>query len=607
MAGAARFPKQLVEWSGGLGSAALAVLCGAFLVLPFQSQPVSAEKPGKAVLLTINDVYRLKGINDGNDGGLPRVRALRAELERDAPDLLLLHAGDFLSPSFLGRTYKGEQMIDLMNVLDGDPVRGTIDPRMFVAFGNHEFDDSHCKKKGPLASLVAESEFTWLAANLDFSKCAPLQELAGSPRIAPSRIVESGGLRVGIYGVTLSRSKYAAIVSDPVATSCAQVKELRSKGADVVVALTHLAWQTDLSLLGLDSDSKPVAENARTCSDMPDVVVGGHDHVAMNLPSKNPRLFKADADALSAWVIELSKDANGKVQITSRLVALDASRKPDALAERLADQWLVRHDEQFCARDCLSHGPKKRKACMAKVTNGACLREPIAQTASLIETEELANRSSETGFGNWIADRVRVAGGADVAFLNAGGIRLNYNIAPGTMITRRHLAQMFPFKNKLAIRDVPGKVLWKAMEQAVKKRGEGAWAHFSGMVVRLEGEGGRQVLSQILVRRRDGTLLKVGPDMETPIKLASISFVLANGDGHGFALCPNESNIWACKSAIEKTPDWPLVGEGRDLTGFLLRELRIAGKDTSVSFSKDGRLCDPRQSDCLIDRWQKKP
>ncbi len=578
-------------------------LCLAHLFFSSVAAPASTEKPGTAVLLTINDVYRLKGINDGKDGGLPRVRALRAELERDAPDLLLLHAGDFLSPSFLGRTYKGEQMIDLMNVMDGDPARGSIDPRMFVAFGNHEFDDSHCKKKGPLALRVAESEFTWLAANLDFSKCAPLQDLAGSPRIAPSRIVESGGLRVGIYGVTVSRSKYAAIVSDPVATSCAQVKALRSKGADVVVALTHLAWETDLSLLGLDAESKPVAESSRNCSDMPDIVIGGHDHVAMNLPSKNPRLFKADADALSAWVIELSKDAGGDVQIKSRLVPLDAARTPDALAERLADQWLVRHDEQFCARDCLYRGPKNRKTCLAKVRNGACLREAIARTASLIETEELANRSSETGFGNWIADRVRAAGAADVAFLNAGGIRLNYNIAPGTMITRRHLAQMFPFKNKLAIRTVPGKVLWKAMEQAVRKRGEGAWGHFSGMAVRLKGEGGRQIVSQILVRRRDGTLIKVTPDSDVPIRLASISFVLANGDGHGFALCPGQSNIWACKSTIEKTPDWPLVGEGKDLTGFVLRELRLAGKDSSVNFAKDGRVCDPQQNDCLIDRW----
>ncbi len=585
---------------------ATVIISGVLIFTSLYASPALSEKSGKAVLLTINDVYRLKGINDGKDGGMPRVRALRAELERDAPDLLFLHAGDFLSPSFLGRTYKGEQMIDLMNVMDGDPAHGSIDPRMFVAFGNHEFDDSHCNKKGPLASFVAKSEFTWLAANLDFSKCGPLQDLVASPRIVPSRIMESGGLRVGIYGVTLSRPKYAAVVSDPVATSCAQVKALRSKGADVVVALTHLAWQTDLSLLGLDAESKPLAKDARNCSDMPDVVIGGHDHVAMNLPSKNPRLFKADADALSAWVIELSKDANGTVQIKSRLVALDTSRKPDALAERLADQWLVRHDEQFCARDCLYQGPKKRKACLAKVKNGACLREPIAKTASIIETEELANRSSETGFGNWMADRVRAAGAADVAFLNAGGIRLNYNVAPGTMITRRHLAQMFPFKNKLAVRTVQGKVLWKAMEQAVRKRGEGAWAHFSGMAVRLKGEGGRQIVSQILVQRWDGSVMKVGPDSEEPIKLASISFVLANGDGHGFALCPGEANIWACKATLEKTPDWPLVGEGRDLTGFVLRELRLAGKDSSVNFAKDGRLCDPLQSDCLIDRWQAK-
>ncbi|HQZ16404.1 MAG TPA: hypothetical protein PLD86_05965, partial [Vicinamibacteria bacterium] len=89
-------------------------------------------------LLAINDVYRIEGLQEGTIGGLARVRALRKELEREAPDLLMLHGGDFLFPSFASRMYAGAQMISVLNDLDGDSA--AFDPRMFATLGNHEFD-----------------------------------------------------------------------------------------------------------------------------------------------------------------------------------------------------------------------------------------------------------------------------------------------------------------------------------------------------------------------------------------------------------------------------------------------------------------------------------
>lgn len=565
--------------------------------------PSLAQARESALLLAVNDVYRLNGVNSGRDGGLPRVRTLRGELEKDHPDLLLLHAGDFLSPSFLGRTYRGEQMIDLMNVMDGKAAVGSHDPRMFVAFGNHEFDDTHCSRDGPLPGLVDASEFTWLASNLDFSKCDPLKPLAGAATIADTRIMEVGGLKIGLYGITLSSSTYAEIVSDPQAVSCERVSALRAAGVDVVVALTHLTWQVDLRLLGLDPAGQPLAGGDRVCADAPDLVIGGHDHRSMALPSAEPKLFKADSDAQTAWVIELTRD-QGATRIAARLENLDEHRRPDALAKRLADQWQVRHDERFCALDCLGKPKAALKQCLQMVGNGACLREELMRTRALIETEEIANRSFETGFGNWVADRVRAVGKADVAFLNAGAIRLNQNIAKGTMVTRRHLEEMFPFKNKLVVRNVTGADLWKAVQWSVKRRGEGAWAHFSGMAVKLRGADGKQQVERILVRRANGELLEIGPASEAVLSIASLSFVLANGDDHGFRLCPETEDVWACKDSLEARPNWPDTKLGEDLSEFVRINLRQAGQASGPLFATDGRLCDPRQADCLIESWQ---
>ena len=135
-------------------------LAAALLALPLPAPPVlPAIRPSQRVAAGahrrppgINDVYRIEGVDGGKAGGLARVRALRGELEREHPDLLLLHAGDLLFPSFASRMYKGEQMIAVLNALDGDP--RAFDPRMFVTFGNHEFDKRKLEDAGVLAERV---------------------------------------------------------------------------------------------------------------------------------------------------------------------------------------------------------------------------------------------------------------------------------------------------------------------------------------------------------------------------------------------------------------------------------------------------------------------
>ena len=403
--------------------------------------------------------------------------------------------------------------------------------------------------------------------------------------------------------MVLRQRHYAAIVLDPQETACKLVAELRGAGVDVVVAVTHQSWRDDLKILGFAEDGKPLPQAERACADAPDLVIGGHDHTSMALPSASPRLFKTKADAVSTWVLRVSKDARGEIVIDATLESMDATVKPDPMVDRMARLWHLRHDERYCTALCIRASHEERSACLKEAEGGACLKAPVARTASLIETEELKNRSRETGFGDWVADRVRVAGRADVAFLNAGGIRLNEDIPAGTVIRRRHLAQMFPFANKLAVREVTGATLWKAMQVALDKRGEGGWAHFSGMAVRVKVEDGKQTVDAIKVRRTDGSVVEIGPDSEERISLASVSFVLANGDRHGFDLCPELDDIWACKDAIEEKPDWPANEDGDDLTEFVETYLTKDGAGTGLKLSTDGRLCDPGQKDCLIDAW----
>ena len=565
--------------------------------------PVDAQSSRKAVILSINDVYRIEGVENSTAGGMARVRALRAELQRTTPDMLFLHAGDFLGPSFMGRTYSGAQMIDLMNIMDGNPRPGAFDPRMFVAFGNHEFDGTNCGKEGPLAGLVSASEFTWLASNIDFNRCDRLRPLVGNNNIAVNRIVESGGLRIGLFSVTLAYPEYAAVILDPVAIACRQIEELRAKGVDAVVALTHQGYRADLALLGLSGEGKELVAGAKPCKQSPDLIIGGHDHVNMALPAAAPRLFKADADAVSAWVVEIEKTRSGPPRIKGRLVQLGERRAQDPFTQRITNYWMKQHDERFCLNECVGLSGDNARACRANVADGLCLRETYARTVSEIETEEIINRSYETGFGNWLADQVRVAGAADVAFLNAGTIRINQNLPAGTQLSRRHLEQMFPFRDKLVTREVPGQALWRAMERSVAQRGEGAWAHFSGMAVQIaEARSGRGI-EKILVRRLNGDVVEIGPESTAMIKVASSAFLLADGDEHGFRLCQQADARGKCIAAIEAEPRWPVSGDGADISSLVRMKLRELG-ERGLELRTDRRFCDRGQGDCLISRWQ---
>ena len=120
------------------------------------------------VILAINDVYRIEGLDQGNVGGLARVRALRNQLESEGKKVLLLHAGDFLYPSFSSRVDNGESMIHVLNFLDGFSPQ--FDDDMIITFGNHEFDKGKMKYMSNLQQRIDESEFNWLDSNINWKR-----------------------------------------------------------------------------------------------------------------------------------------------------------------------------------------------------------------------------------------------------------------------------------------------------------------------------------------------------------------------------------------------------------------------------------------------------
>src|SRR6185295_1380985 len=91
-----------------------------------QDDPGSPRRLAQLTLLQINDVYSTVPINDV--GGLARVATLKQRLSAEKHPVLMLLAGDFLSPSVASSVFKGEQMVATLNAAGLD----------YATFGNHE-------------------------------------------------------------------------------------------------------------------------------------------------------------------------------------------------------------------------------------------------------------------------------------------------------------------------------------------------------------------------------------------------------------------------------------------------------------------------------------
>ena len=545
---------------------ALALVLGA-CASPSPRTPQAAPGTRTAVLLAINDVYRIEGLEEGRVAGLARVRSLRKELEKDHPDLLLLHAGDFLFPSFASRMYNGEQMVAVLNDLDGNPE--AFDDRMIVVFGNHEFEKGKMKDAPMLDKRIEESQFRWLGGNVAFKTGDDGKPLVEARNLSRTALVESGGIRIGLFGLTIPTDgvQYAELAG-PEATARELTAELRKQGAEVVVALTHLNFSDDRELLEDLGD------------DGPDLIVGGHDHEKMVIeagPGGKRLVLKADADARTASVIRLNLDSNGRLDVKHEFRTLSGVEpKPDPDTLALVGDWQARHEQEFCAK--------------AKAEPG-CLGELYGSTRTLLEAEETKIRRQETSLGDWVADQMRKEMepcGAQVAFINSGSLRLNQDLPAGTRITRRHVEELFGYETPLRLIRIDGATLQQVAEQSLRAwPGSGSWLQISGFAWVHDTEGKTATGLTLLTPQGPRP---VRPDEEI---LAAVDDYLVNpeiGDQDGYIMLQPSQVVKNCDA------------DGHDLKKVVETALRAANPQ-GIAPRAEGRICQPdqagRQPSCL--------
>lgn len=422
---------------------------------------------------------RLIVLNDLDDmTAFPQVAsAVSAARDQSAADgTLLLHGGDAISPSVLSSLDQGAHVIDLMNRLDID----AFTP------GNHEFDF------GPkvLSARMAEATFPVLSANVTTGT-------GETPGFALSeRMVEIGGVTVGLYGLT---SQDATVKSSPgdwqfadlAETGTAKAAQMRAAGADLVIAVVHAAFPEDIAL---------------GAAGIADIMASGDDHSLF--VSYDGRRVIAEGAAQGAQIpvidvtVETGEDGASWTPAFSVLAAGDFP--PDAeMAAAVAGYEAVLQE---------------------------ALSEEIATLPGPLDTRRSTVRARESDFGNLVADAMRAATGADLAITNGGGIRGNRLYEPGTVLTARDVVVELPFGNKTVLLEMDGATLLAAFENGASRMEalDGRFLQVSdavALVLDPTAAPGQRVVSA----RIDNSPL----DPARRYRVATNDYLAGGGDGFG--------------------------------------------------------------------------
>ena len=440
---------------------------------------LSDDSDGSFMIIHTNDTHCFY---DGDGGvGFATVSALREMHSKDRA-VFTVDAGDFLQGNSYGTMTDGEGSIEVMNTVGYD----------LTVPGNHEFDygfDVFLERAGQL-------DFPVICANLVYGD-------TGASVFEEYLILERGGVKVGFFGLlteetpdsTMAGNMGDSLVTDPIAAAERMVSLLKGEDVDSIVAVGHM---------GVSKEGYTTSDEL--CKSVPgiDIFIDGHSHTEM----EDGRVCDGSKTLEESDTVIASTGCNlhnvGIITSDSKGISAKLYRGP-ALDNTVTSESIDRVVENVNEK----------------------LGTVIGRTEILLDGERDDIRNRETNLGDFAADAVRRATGADVAILNSGALRSSVPVGD---ITLKTVYDVMPFLNFTCTLDVPGSVLWDEMEFSLKLVGasKGGYLQFSGMTVTYDpdAEGGSRVRSIKVA----GTEV----DRDAVYKLATIAFVATGGDGNTY-------------------------------------------------------------------------
>ena len=511
---------------------------------PRPGQPVPEDRTSNIQLLGVNDFHgQLEPTTrrdvPGRLGGAAYLDAYFDRYEARNPERTIrVHAGDMVGASPLISSYfHDEPTVYAMNNMEFDV--GTL--------GNHEFDeggeemlrlidgggrsDGKQFKDGPEGEPVNTSDpsfpgadFPYVAANTEYKN-------SGEPVLPPYKVVKKDGIDVGFIGVTTLETPNI-VTPDAVApfdyldisdTVNRYVAELKRQKVETIVVLAHAGGaQTSAT----EAVGEIVSETGQM-SDEVDVVVSGHSHSVLNNRVGGKLVVQAFSlgTAFDAVNMKIDRSTKDVVSSSAEIVnTVNDAIAPDAATAELVADYKDRID-------------------------------PIANRVVGTAAENVTrtnNAAGESPLGQLIADAQRDFAGAQLAFMNPGGIRAD--IAAGE-VTYAELFAVQPFDNQVVRLEMTGDQVYRVLEQQFQTDNNGNPRTRILQVSGLEfsynptNPAGQRITSVTLP---DGTPL----DRSATYTVAANSFIATGGDGFTvFKEAQNPNTLGSDLDALESYID----------------------------------------------------
>lgn len=232
------------------------ILYTILIALLFSSCQTAERKPLQIVFT--NDSHSAVDAIKGR-GGFEARAAIFDSLRQSNPNTIILDAGDMWQGSPYFNLFHGRVETEAYNLMGYDA----------VTLGNHEFDLGI----DTLAARIDEMTFPVVCANYHFGK-TPL-----ASRVEPYTIIEREGWKVGVIGVgvnpytLIAQDNWKGITYyDPINIVTHYASDLRAKGCNLIIVLSHLGLSDDGELNNTADDR---LASATECVDL---ILGGHTH-----------------------------------------------------------------------------------------------------------------------------------------------------------------------------------------------------------------------------------------------------------------------------------------------------------------------------------------
>lgn len=360
-------------------------------------------------------------------GGIPYLATLIHQKRLQEPNTFVMDAGDIYTGA-LSKKSLGKLPFDLYSAMGYDVVN----------IGNHEFEYGWKS----LLEVKPRARFPVLNANI-------MHKQTGQLIAQPYTILERDGIRIGVVGVmgvdafsnaTAVFQRAELTITDPTKAAQYWVDKIRQE-VNMVVVLTH---QNMTAPMQTNKESDPAVQRgfdedyamAGKLSGV-DVILGGHSDNGLLKPIVHPDtgvvIGMTFGQGMHLGYMRFNVDTDGHQVsfIEGGLIPVDAGR-------------LSRNEKAYdLITEERAHYPE------------------LTENVASLDKSAMRVYNSESAIGNLLTDAMRKAGKTDIAMINSGGIRADFNAG---VITREHITNVYPFADNLTIVKLSGKQIKQLVE-----------------------------------------------------------------------------------------------------------------------------------------------